>query len=73
MIMKKYLLIFLLMVLVITLMLRVILSDKIIYVQLVIPPELLPYYEWLISFPGIKTLPAAPSPNKIPSYNTYQN
>lgn len=47
------------------------LKDKVIVVQLLIPRELLPYYEWLISFPGAKSLPTTPSQEIVPSYKTY--
>jgi hypothetical protein len=48
------------------------LKGKIIVVQLVLPENILPYYEWLISFPGVNPLPAPPSQEKAPSYNSYE-
>ena len=65
----------LLIILVISILIGISLLDKVLVVQLVvqlvIPKELLPYYEWLISFPGIKPLPEPPSQEILPSYITY--
>lgn len=47
------------------------LKDKVIVVQFVIPRKLLPYYEWLISFPGINPVPMPPAQKQFPSYKTY--
>lgn len=47
------------------------LKDKVIVVQLVIPRELLPYYEWLISFPGLKPVSMPPAQEQFPTYKTY--
>ena len=44
----------LLIILTIVLLIGALLSGKVIVVQLEIPPELLPYYEWLVSFPGLR-------------------
>jgi len=66
---KKYIL---LIILVISILIGISLMDSVIVVQLVIPNELLPYYEWLISFPGIKPLPEPPTQEIIPSYKIYQ-
>lgn len=62
----------LLIVLIITLLMGIgiCLRDKVIVVQLVIPEELLPYYQWLISFPGMIYPSEPPAPDQIPSYNT---
>lgn len=62
---------FLLILLVICILIGFSLKDKVIVVQLLIPRELLPYYEWLISFPGAKSLPTTPSQEIVPSYKTY--
>ena len=36
--------------------------DQIVKVEIVIPGKLIPYYDWLLCFPGFKTLPEAPQP-----------
>lgn len=52
----------LLLILAVTLLISVVLTGKVVVIQLEIPSELLPYYEWLLSFPGL--LP--PADNLIP-------
>ena len=68
--MKTNLSLLLILLIVFTILIGAYLPDKVIVIQLVIPEELLPYYDWLISFPGINTLPATPTPDKIPLFNT---
>ncbi len=65
--MKHFLLIILLLSILTT---GIYLSDKVIVVQLVIPSKLLPYYDWLVSFPGLQPLPEVPEPEKIPLFET---
>lgn len=47
------------------------LQGKIIKVQIMIPPALLPFYEWLISFPGINQNLEAPVEEAPPFYKSY--
>ncbi len=44
----------LLLILAVTLLISVVLTGKVVVIQLEIPPELLPYYDWLVSFPGLR-------------------
>jgi hypothetical protein len=41
------------MILVILLLTNAILGGKVVVIQLEIPLKLLPYYDWLMSFPGL--------------------
>ena len=65
--MKKYLLIILLLSILTT---GILLHDKVIVVQFVIPQELLPYYEWLITFPGLESILVPPAPESLPIFET---
>jgi hypothetical protein len=65
--MKYTLLIVLLLSLVIT---GIIFSNKVILIQIIIPRELVPYYEWLVSFPGLEPIPALPAPENVPIFDT---
>ena len=61
--MKYYLLILLLLSVLLT---GIFMADKVIVVQITIPFDLLPYYEWLVSFPGLETIPVPPAPENNP-------
>ena len=39
--------------------------NQVVKVEIMIPPKLIPYYEWLLSFPGIQTTPDDPQPLEI--------
>jgi hypothetical protein len=41
-------------------------GDQIVKVEIVIPPQFVPYYNWLLSFPGLPSLPKAPQRIAIP-------
>lgn len=64
--MKSVLLLFIILCIVV----GITLPGKVIQIQVVIPPRLLPYYEWLISFPGFQHSPENPVQEKHPLYNT---
>ena len=38
--------------------------DQIIKVEIAIPQQLVPYYEWLLYFPGLQTPPEDPHPTE---------
>ena len=40
-------------------------SDQVIRITIVLPNELVPYYEWLIDFPGWRPAPPEPAPKGI--------
>jgi hypothetical protein len=71
MIMKESLLYYLVVLIVVTILIGTCIADRVIVIKLVIPKDLLPYYDWLISFPGIKNHPATPAPDKTPMFNSY--
>ena len=64
--MKPFLLIVLLLSLLAT---GIFLNNKVIVVQIVIPEHLLPYYEWLISFPGLPSNPGLLAPENVPLFD----
>jgi len=39
--------------------------DQIIMVEIVIPRQLIPYYEWLLCFPGLQPFPKDLEPKNI--------
>lgn len=39
--------------------------DRVLRVDIVLPVELLPYFEWLLKFPGWNRAPLAPTPTGI--------
>jgi hypothetical protein len=57
-------------ILILCIMAAIILKDKILVVHLSLPDGLLPYYEWLISFPGLQSKPVTPKPENMPLYKT---
>lgn len=71
MIMSKYLWICLLIIVITSVLIWAYKADRVIVIQIVIPEGLLPYYEWLTSFPRIESTPAPPTPDQIPLYNVY--
>lgn len=46
------------------------LEGKIIQVEVVIPPRLVPYYQWLLTFPGINPNPENSIQEQPPLDNT---
>jgi hypothetical protein len=56
----------LLILLIVWLLLSATLGSRILIIQLEIPPELIPYYDWLLSFPGINP----PANNRQPEQNS---
>lgn len=63
---------FLLILILVCIVWGVSLQGKVLIIQVVIPANLVPYYDWLMSFPGL----AAPAemllpPERHPNYDTY--
>jgi hypothetical protein len=61
-----------LLLIIICILIGISLQGKVIRVQIVIPPALLPYYEWLRSFPGVKQNPESPLKEDHSPYKSYQ-
>lgn len=53
------------------LLVGIILQGRIIFIQLTIPEALLPYYEWMRAFPGLKPTLENPLRENQPHYKTY--
>lgn len=62
----------LLFIIILSILIGISLRGKIIHIQVEIPQALLPYYEWLISFPGLQQYPEAPSKENHSPYKAYQ-
>jgi hypothetical protein len=56
--------------LIICIVVAISLKGKTLVINLVLPECLLPYYEWLITFPGLQPVPVTPSPEKLPLNKT---
>ena len=60
----------LLLLIILCIVLGITLPGKVIQIQVVIPPRLLPYYQWLISFPGLNSNPEEQIQENQPLYHT---
>jgi hypothetical protein len=47
--------------------------NKVVQITIVIPPTLVPYYQWLVEFPGWQSpilVPSTPTPTGVQGYQT---